>query len=59
MENLHVKLVEDDFPHVKEVDTKLIELAKQMNGKVLTDDFTDGFDLLENLERENEKGNTT
>lgn len=39
MENLQVKLVEDDFPHVKEVDTKLIELAKQMNGKVLTNDF--------------------
>ena len=39
MGNLHVKLVEDDFPHVKEVDTKLIELAKQMDGKVLTNDF--------------------
>jgi len=39
MENLHVKLVEDDFPHVKEVDTKLIELAKQMDAKVLTNDF--------------------
>ncbi len=39
MTNIHVKLVEDDFPHVKEVDTKLIELAKQMDGKVLTNDF--------------------
>ena len=39
METLQVKLVDDDFPHVKEVDTKLIELAKQMNGKVLTNDF--------------------
>lgn len=39
MTNIQVKLVEDDFPHVKEVDTKLIELAKQMNGKVLTNDF--------------------
>lgn len=39
MESLHVELVEDDFPHVKEVDTKLIELAKQMDGKVLTNDF--------------------
>lgn len=37
--NIQVKLVEDDFPHVKEVDTKLIELGKQMNGKVLTNDF--------------------
>ncbi|MEX0829789.1 MAG: TRAM domain-containing protein [Nitrospirales bacterium] len=39
MTNIQVKLVEDDFPHVKEVDTKLIELGKQMNGKVLTNDF--------------------
>ncbi len=39
MTNIQVKLVEDDFPHVKEVDTKLIELGKQMDGKVLTNDF--------------------
>ncbi|MEE8125838.1 MAG: TRAM domain-containing protein [Nitrospirales bacterium] len=39
MTNIQVKLVEDDFPHVKEVDTKLIELAKQINAKVLTNDF--------------------
>ncbi len=39
MTNIQVKLVEDDFPHVKEVDTKLIELGKQMNAKVLTNDF--------------------
>lgn len=39
MTNIQVRLVEDDFPHVKEVDTKLIELGKQMNGKVLTNDF--------------------
>ena len=37
--NIKVDLVEDDFPHVKEVDTKLIELAKQMDAKVLTNDF--------------------
>ncbi|MDT3779574.1 TRAM domain-containing protein [Nitrospira sp. MA-1] len=37
--NVKVELVEDDFPHVKEVDTKLIELAKQMDAKVLTNDF--------------------
>jgi uncharacterized protein YacL len=36
---INVELVEDDFPHVKEVDTKLIELAKQMDAKVLTNDF--------------------
>jgi len=39
MSNIEVKLVEDDFPHVKEVDTKLIELGKQMDAKVLTNDF--------------------
>ena len=39
MSTIKVELVEDDFPHVKEVDTKLIELAKQMDAKVLTNDF--------------------
>ncbi len=39
MSTIKVELVEDDFPHVKEVDTKLIELAKQMEAKVLTNDF--------------------
>ena len=28
MNNIQVQLVEDDFPHVKEVDTKLIEIRK-------------------------------
>ncbi|MCA9460695.1 MAG: TRAM domain-containing protein [Nitrospirales bacterium] len=37
--NIKVDIVEDDFPHVKEVDTKLIELAKKMDAKVLTNDF--------------------
>ncbi len=39
MTNLKVNFVEDDFPHVKEVDTKLIELAKKMDAKILTNDF--------------------
>ncbi|MDR4495806.1 MAG: PIN/TRAM domain-containing protein [Nitrospirales bacterium] len=39
MVNIRVEIVEDDFPHVKEVDTKLIELAKKMDAKVLTNDF--------------------
>lgn len=39
MVNIKVEIVEDDFPHVKEVDTKLIELAKKMDAKVLTNDF--------------------
>lgn len=39
MVNIRVEIVEDDFPHVKEVDTKLIELAKKLDAKVLTNDF--------------------
>ncbi len=39
MTSIQVDLIEDDFPHVKEVDTKLIELGKQMDAKVLTNDF--------------------
>jgi len=31
--------VEDDFPTVREVDMKLIELAKLYEGKILTNDF--------------------
>jgi uncharacterized protein YacL len=30
---------EVDFPEVKEVDSKLIELAKQMDAKIITNDF--------------------
>jgi uncharacterized protein YacL len=28
-----------DFPEIKEVDSKLIELAKQMDAKIITNDF--------------------
>jgi len=31
--------VEDDFPSVREVDLKLIELAKLYEGKIITNDF--------------------
>jgi len=31
--------VETDFPEVKEVDLKLIELAKRLTGKIVTNDF--------------------
>ena len=34
-----VKVIEDDFPNVKEVDMKLIELAKLHNCAVMTNDF--------------------
>jgi uncharacterized protein YacL len=39
MANVHVQIVENDFPAVREVDLKLIELARQMNGKIVTNDF--------------------
>jgi len=31
--------VEDDFPAIREVDLKLIELAKMYEGKIITNDF--------------------
>jgi uncharacterized protein YacL len=34
-----VEIWEQDFPDVKEVDLKLLELAKLINGKVVTNDF--------------------
>jgi uncharacterized protein YacL len=34
-----VQVVEKDYPDVKEVDLKLIELAKELNGKIVTNDF--------------------
>ena len=37
--NIKVQICEDDFLDVKEVDAKLIELAKSMGGKVVTNDF--------------------
>jgi uncharacterized protein YacL len=39
MSQLHVQILEDDFPHVAEVDMKLIELAKLYNCKIVTNDF--------------------
>ena len=37
--NLQIQIVEDDFPAVREVDLKLIELAKMYEGKIITNDF--------------------
>ena len=37
--NLDIQLVETDFPAVKEVDLKLIELGKQLNAVIVTNDF--------------------
>jgi uncharacterized protein YacL len=39
MSNVHVQIVEQDFPEVKEVDLKLIELARHLTGKIVTNDF--------------------
>jgi len=39
MAHLHVQIVEEDFPQVREVDMKLIELAKIYDCKVITNDF--------------------
>jgi rRNA-processing protein FCF1 len=39
MANVHVQIVETDFPETREVDLKLIELARRMNGKIVTNDF--------------------
>jgi len=39
MGGVHVQIVETDFPEIREVDLKLIELARKMNGKIVTNDF--------------------
>ena len=39
MPTLQIQIVEDDFPAVREVDLKLIELAKLYEGKIITNDF--------------------
>ncbi len=39
MGNVQVEIVEDDFPQIREVDMKLIELAKLYEGKIVTNDF--------------------
>ena len=37
--SLQIEIVEDDFPHLRDVDLKLIELAKRYDGKIVTNDF--------------------
>lgn len=39
MVSLNVQILEDDFPNVREVDLKLIELAKVYDCKIVTNDF--------------------
>ncbi|RJP75020.1 MAG: TRAM domain-containing protein [Candidatus Abyssobacteria bacterium SURF_17] len=37
--SIDVRISEVDFPDVREVDSKLVRLAKQMNAKIVTNDF--------------------
>jgi uncharacterized protein YacL len=39
MSTINVKIVEQDFPKIKEVDSKLVALAKQLGAKIITNDF--------------------
>jgi uncharacterized protein YacL len=39
MPNLQVQIIEEDFPNIRDVDMKLVELGKQHNCKVVTNDF--------------------
>jgi uncharacterized protein YacL len=39
MPQINVQILEDDFPNVRDVDMKLIELAKVYNCKIMTNDF--------------------
>ncbi|MBN2433404.1 MAG: TRAM domain-containing protein [Acidobacteria bacterium] len=39
MSNVKVQILEKDYVEVKEVDLKLIELAREMNAKIVTNDF--------------------
>jgi uncharacterized protein YacL len=39
MTQVNVQIAEEDFPQVREVDMKLIELAKLYNCKIVTNDF--------------------
>jgi uncharacterized protein YacL len=38
-EALEIQIVSDDFPSIREVDLKLLELAKKLDAKVVTNDF--------------------
>jgi len=39
MTNLTVLIADEDFPQIREVDMKLIELARGCEGKIITNDF--------------------
>ncbi len=37
--NIDIKINEQDFPEIKEVDTKLVKMAKVLDGKIITNDY--------------------
>lgn len=37
--DVKVKILDQDFPKIRDVDTKLVALGKQLDGKILTNDF--------------------
>jgi uncharacterized protein YacL len=37
--DVHVKIIEQDFPKIRDVDSKLVALGKQLEAKILTNDF--------------------
>ncbi|GBD95819.1 MAG TPA: PIN domain-containing protein [Nitrospirae bacterium] len=39
MTTITVKIVDEDFPQIKEVDAKLVALARMMGAKIITNDF--------------------
>lgn len=39
MPGVDVRIIDEDFPHVKEVDAKLVVMAKKMNAKIITNDL--------------------
>lgn len=39
MGEVDVRIIDEDFPHVKEVDAKLVVMAKKMNAKIMTNDL--------------------
>src|SRR5712691_6365915 len=39
MPHLDVQIADEDYPHIAEVDMKLIELAKHASAKIITNDF--------------------
>ncbi len=39
MSSIQVRIIEEDFPKIREVDSKLLALAKLLNAKVITNDY--------------------